>query len=441
MTDALAVAIPASIVALLIVLNGLFVAAEFAIVGAPRAAIAARAGRGERTGRMVNGVLTEPRNQDRYIATAQLGITFATLGLGMYGEHQLAHWIEGQLDGWAALPTWVAAHTMATVMAITVMTYFHVVIGEMVPKALALEHAEGTALRVTPPMLWLRRLMFPLVVGLNAIGNGLLKLIGIDRAAGSEEQYYSTEELEFVVQESLKSGMLGDGSGQILRELFDLGGLVAEDVMTPRVQVEGLRIGTTPADMQRMLAEHAHTRYPVYGENMDEILGVIHVRRIAELVESERPLDRDGVRDVPFVPDSTPLPSVVKRMRSQDVQFAVVIDEHGGTAGIITPDDITDEILGRIPEGDGLGEMFRDAAERLHVAGTVRLDELSERLQVQLEHPEADTVSGLVLALLERPPHIGDVVEYDDVELRVVEVQGRGVAQVIATPLVPPPGD
>ncbi|MDA1010060.1 MAG: hemolysin family protein [Chloroflexi bacterium] len=438
MTDSLAVVIPVSIVALLIALNGLFVAAEFAIVGAPRAAIAARAARGERVARLVNSVLTEPRNQDRYIATAQLGITFATLGLGMYGEHHLAHWIEGQLDGWSAFPAWLAAHTMATVIAITVMTYFHVVIGEMVPKALALEHAEGTALRVTPPMLWLRRLLFPLVVGLNAIGNGLLKLIGIDRAAGSEEQYYSTEELEFVVQESLKGGLLGDGSGQILRELFDLGGLVAEDVMTPRVQVEGLRVGTPPEDLQRLLAEHAHTRYPIYGEDMDDIQGVVHVRRIAELVESWQPLDRDGVREVPFVPDSTPLSSVVKRMRAQEVQFAVVIDEHGGTAGIITPDDITDEVLGRIPEGDAPAEMFRDAAGRFHAAGTVRLDELSERLQVQLEHPEAETVSGLVLAVLERPPHVGDVVAYDDVELRVVQVQGLGVSQVIATPLVPP---
>ncbi|MEX2376313.1 MAG: hemolysin family protein, partial [Dehalococcoidia bacterium] len=363
---------------------------------------------------------------------------FATLGLGMYGEHQLAHWIEGQLDGWDAFPAWLAAHTLATILAITVMTYFHVVVGEMVPKALALEHAEGTALRVTPLMLWVRRLMYPLVIGLNAIGNGILRLIGIDRGAGSEEQYYSTEELEFVVQESLKGGLLDQGSGQILRELFDLGGLVAEDVMTPRVQVEGLRLGASPEDLRHLLATRPHTRYPVYGEDMDDLLGVIHVRHIAELVDSGRALTRESVREVPFVPDSTALSSVVKRMRSQAVQFAVVIDEHGGTAGIITPDDITNEILGRISEGDGLGEMFEDAAGRLHVAGTVRLDELSEQLQVQLEHPEAETVSGLVLALLERPPHVGDVVDYDDVELRVVEVQGLGVGQVIATALTPP---
>ena len=214
MPDLVASLTPVVIVLALIGLNGLFVAAEFAIVGAPRATIEARARRGERIGRMVHGVLTDARNQDRYIATAQIGITFATLGLGMYGEHQMAHWIESQIDGWGGIPTWIAAHVLATVLAITLMTYLHVVLGEMVPKALALEHAEATALRVTPPMIWLRRLMYPLVLGLNAVGNGLLRLASIERSGGSDEQYYSAEELAFVVDESLEGGALDPGSGR-----------------------------------------------------------------------------------------------------------------------------------------------------------------------------------------------------------------------------------
>lgn len=424
--------IPAAIVMLLIGLNGLFVAAEFAIVGAPRATIERRAAEGGRAARVVMRILHDPRNQDRYIATAQLGITFATLGLGMYGEHQLAHWIEIQLDGMDELPAWIAAHTLATILAISAMTYLHVVLGEMVPKSLALSHAEGTVLRVTPPMLWMRRLMYPLVVSLNAIGNGLLRLIGIDRSQGSQEQYYSAEELEFVVEESLEGGLLEGGSGRILRELFDLGGLTARDVMTPRVYIRGLPLGAPPAEYTRLALERAHTRYPVYSGDLDDIVGVVHMRDLATLAAAGLPLEGDLVRPVPFVPDSTRLSSAVKRMRDQWVQFVVVIDEQGGTAGIITPDDVSEEILGRVPEAGGSEEIYHDESGRLHVAGTVRVEELGEALGVALEHEEVETVSGLVLALLERPAEVGDVVEYDGVEVRVVAVDGRAVAEAIA---------
>ncbi|MGE3961153.1 MAG: hemolysin family protein [Dehalococcoidia bacterium] len=430
--------IPVLIVLALVGLNGLFVAAEFAIVGAPRAAIERRAAAGQRAARTVSRILNDPRNQDRYIATAQIGITFATLGLGMYGEHQLAHFLEVRFEEWGVEASFIAAHTLATLLAIAAMTYLHVVLGEMVPKSLALSHAEGTALNVSPPMLWVRRLLYPFVLGLNAIGNGLLGLIGIDRSRGSEEQYYSAEELEFVVQESLEGGKLEQGSGRILRELFDLGSLVAEDVMSPRVQVRGLRVGAPLEEIRTLIASYPHTRYPVYGEDLDDVLGVVHVRDLAGLIEQGRDLEADIVQEVPFVPSSTSLATVVARMRGQRTQFAIVLDEHGGTAGIVTPDDVTDEILGRVPETDTTAELFRDASGRLHAAGTVRLDELSERLRLQIEHPDAETVSGLVLALLERPPALGDAVEYDGIELRVAQVDGRGVGQAIVEVLPEP---
>lgn len=435
--------VPTAIVLLLIALNGLFVAAEFAIVGAPRATIERRAAEGNRSARAVARILHDPRNQDRYIATAQLGITFATLGLGMYGEHQLAHWIEERLDAWEGIPTWVAAHTLASIVAIGTMTYLHVVIGEMVPKSLALSHAEGTALRVTPPMIWIRRLMYPLVLALNAAGNGLLRLLGVDRSRGSQEQYYSPEELEFVVEESLQGGLLERGSGHILRELFDLGDLTAGDVMTPRVHVRGLPLGAGAEEYADLALQHPHTRYPVYRESLDDIVGVVHIRDVARLAAARMPLTEDAVRPAPFVPDSTRLSSVVKRMRDQWIQFVVVIDELGGTAGIITPDDVSEEVLGRVPEAGGAEEIFHDAVGRLHVVGTVRVEDLGESLGVALEHDEVETVSGLVLALLERPAEVGDVVEYDGVEVRVIAVDGRGVAEAIArtVPATPEPAE
>lgn len=425
--------IPAAIVAALIALNALFVAAEFAIVGAPRATLERRAAKGDGGAARVLRILRDPRNQDRYIATAQLGITFATLGLGMYGEHQLAHWIGEHLEDWAALPAWIAAHTLASVAAITVMTYLHVVIGEMVPKSLALQHAEGTALNVTPPMLIVRRILYPLVLLLNAVGNGILRMFGIDRSQGSQDQYYSPEELEFVVEESLGAGLITRGAGRVLRELFDLGALTAEDVMAPRVQVHGVRLGATPEEVAALIRDHPHTRYPAYRDEVDDIAGVVHVRDLATLIAEGRPLTSDVVHAVPYVPESTPLASVVRRMGDQHVQFAVVIDEHGGTAGIITSDDVSAEVLGRVSETGAPGEIFEDATSRLHVAGTVRLAELGERLRRSVTHEEVDTVSGLVLALLERPPRVGEAVEHEGLRIQVTRLDGRGVADAVVT--------
>lgn len=419
--------VPAIIVALLILVNGLFVAAEFAIVGAPRHSLERRAAEGDRAARRVTKVLNDPRNQDRYIATAQLGITVASLGLGMYGEHQLAHWLDERLVSWDGLPGWIAVHTLASVAAVAVLTYFHIVLGEMVPKSLALQRAEGTALAVTGPMLVIRAVTFPLVYGLNAIGNGALRLFGINRAEGSHDQYYSAEELEFVVEESLSAGLIERGAGRVLRELFDLGALTAEDVMAPRVQVAGLREGASAEEIAQAIREHTHTRYPVYRENLDDIIGVVHVRDLMPLLLAGQPLPASAVQTVPYVPESTPLETVVQRMRAQHVQFAVVLDEHGGTAGIITPDDVSEEILGRVAESNVPGEVFRDATGRLHVAGTVRLDELGEQLRRAVTHEEVETVSGLVLALLERPPRIGDVVRHQGLRIQVTRVDGRGV--------------
>lgn len=430
--------IPVAVVTILVVLNGIFVAAEFAIVGAPRATLERRAAEGNAAARAVTRVLRDPRNQDRYIATAQIGITLATLGLGMYGEHQLAHWIGEQLEHWDAFPKWLAAHTVASILAISVFTYVHIVFGEMVPKSLALSHAEGSALRITPVMLAIRLLLYPFVIGLNAMGNVLLRFVGVDRSKGSTDRYYSAEELEFVVEESLQAGLISRGSGRVLRELFDLGALTAEDVMAPRVQVRGFAQDASVEEMARVVREHLHTRYPVYRDSLDDIVGVVHIRDVSGLILANRPLHPGVVTPVPYVPGTTPLDTVVKRMSDQSVQFAVVLDEHGGTAGIITPDDVSSEIVGRVEESDGPGEMFRDAAGRQHVAGTVRLDELGERFNRHVDYEDVETLSGLVLALLERPPRIGDVVEYDGLRIQVTRVDGRGVADSVVTPLAVP---
>jgi CBS domain containing-hemolysin-like protein len=435
MASLLDVLIPVSIMAVLILLNGLFVAAEFAIIGAPKAAIDRRAADGDKLAKRVSLILSSPQRQDRFIATAQLGITIASLALGMYGEHILAEWIYHGLETLGA-GSWAAAHTLATVLAIAVMTYFHIVVGEMVPKSLALQQAEKTAYGITPVMLAIQAIVFPLVLLLNGIGNGILKLMGINRQAGPAEHFLSSEELQFLVEESQEGGLMRPEAGRVVMELFEFGELTAGEVMVPRVAMRGLPLGATTAQIRDVLKVAPHTRYPVYQGDMDHVVGVVHVKDVLKLLMRESPLTEGIVREVPRVPGTATLDVVLNVMRESRVQLAVVMDEHGGTAGIVTIEDLFEEVAGEIDEGPAGALKFRtDAAGRLHVSGGVRLEEIGEHLGVTLEDPHVDTVSGLVLMLLNRPPRLGDVLAYQELLFEVTAVENYGVKAAVISRL------
>jgi CBS domain containing-hemolysin-like protein len=422
----MAIAIPILVILALVLLNGLFVAAEFAIVGVPRASIERRAAQGHRVARVVRRIINNPRRQDRYIATAQLGITFASLGLGMYGEHAMAGWIAGWLDSLGA-GKWIAAHALASVLAIGILTYLHIVVGEMVPKSLALMSAERTALWITPPMLYIQYALYPLVVGLNGLGNAVLRGMGIRREFAASH-YHTPEEIEFLVQESADGGLLKGASGRVLRDLFQFGERTADEVMVPRVHVQGLPVDATAAQMLALIRETRHTRYPVFAGDLDHIVGMIHIKDLFQLLRAGRSLRESQIRPVPYLPETAQLDTVLATMREARTQLAVVMDEHGGTAGVITLDDLFEEVVGDMVEGPPtLPEVTRDETGQLLVAGTVRVDEVGEALGIELEHEEVDTVSGLVLSLLDRPPLVGDVVVHDRVRFEVTAVDGHGV--------------
>ena len=428
--------LPVLIILVLILLNGLFVAAEFAMVGVPRTRMERLAAEGHAVARLVLRILDDPRRQDRYIATAQLGITGASLGLGMYGEHVLAQWLAQALESFGA-SRWIAAHGTASVLAITILTYFHIVLGEMVPKSLALLSAERTALWITPPIRWIQILLYPLVVGLNAIGNGILRLMGIQREF-SAAHFHTTEELEYLVRESEAGGLLRAETGKMLRGLFDFGELTAGEIMVPRVRVLGLPLDASAEQITSVVLASRHTRYPVYQGDLDHIVGAIHIKDILLLTLAGKTLKDNGIRRVPYVPETAELDTVLATMRQAHVQMVVVMDEHGGTAGIVTLEDLFEEVVGDIEEGTSpLPDVSRDAEGHLRVAGTVRLAEIGEMLGVTLEHEEVDTVSGLILMLLDRPPVVGDVVTYDRLRFQVVAVEGHGVGTCLVAPETP----
>lgn len=415
------------IIAALILLNAIFVAAEFAIVGAPKMSIDKKAADGNRLARVVQSVLRDPQKQDRYIATAQLGITVASLGLGMYGEHVLADGIYHYLGG-SGGPAFLASHTFASVVAVTILTYFHIVVGEMVPKSLALQRAETMALWITPPMLWTKNLLYPFVVGLNGLGNLTLRLIGVQRTVSHAEQYYTPEELALIVQESEELGALRTDSSQVLQELFEFGDLTADQVMVPRVRITGMALGSTPDEIREVLGSSPHTRYPVFQHDLDHIIGMIHIKDALRLLLDNETLAQAHARPLPLMPETAELDDVLDTMRRERTQMVVVLDEHGGTAGIVTLEDLFEEVVGEIADSPtDAPPFYRDPSGRLRVRGTMRVDEVGQQFDLDLEHEEVDSVSGLVLTLLGRTPVVGDRVRYERLEFEVTAVKGHGV--------------
>ena len=425
-----------AIITALVIANGIFVAAEFAIVGAPRQAIQRLADRGHRAARLVVNVLSDPIRQDRFIATAQFGITVASLGLGMYGEHVVAEWIARWLEDMGAA-RWIAAHAVASVVAVVVLTYLHIVVGEMVPKALSLQHAASTVLWVAPTMLALERALLPLVVGLNALGNRILRLMGIRRQEVGTERYHTTEELQFIIEESQEGGMLRGEAGQILQELFEFGDLTAGEVMVPRVHVVGIPEGAKPEELRSLVRMHPHTRYPVYKGSLDNIVGSLHMKELLRLMVTDRAATEREARSLPYVPGPAPLDEVLSAMRRYRSQMAVVMDQHGGTAGLITIEDLFEEVVGEIEESRDRMPIVRDSEGRLHARGTVRLEELAAPLGHSIEHGKVTTISGLMLTLLGRPAAVGDVVQYQGVRIEVTAVIGRGVQDAVITLVSP----
>jgi len=421
---------PITIIALLVLVNGLFVAAEFAIVSAPRASIEHQVTQGSRLAIRVLRILDTPLLQDRYIATTQVGITAASLGLGMYGEHWLADRIAALLEPLGGAQ-WIAAHTIASVVAVAVLTYLHIVIGEMVPKALALQSAQVLALYLTPFVEVLERVLMPLVVPLNAIANGMLRLFGVRRQAVEGERYHTAEELQYIVQESQEGGLLRGEAGQILRDLFEFGDRTAGEAMVPRVLLTGIPVSCEPDELRAVVRAQAHTRYPVYSGDLDHIIGSMHIKEVLRHLISNQPVDARDARELPYVPGPVPVDRVLAAMRRYRAQMAVVMDQHGGTAGLVTMEDLFEEVIGDIEEGRGRAAIVWEPDGRVRVRGTVRLDEVSKTLDWPLENERVTTISGLVLLLLGRPAQKGDVVTWNHVRIEVASSVGRGVGEAL----------
>lgn len=424
------VVLPIVAVIALVAINGVFVAAEFALVGSRRSRIDALAADGNRGARWLLKIFDRPTGKDSYIAVAQLGITLASIGLGMYGEPAIAHWLYDPFESLSLSEG--AAHTVGFLVALSLITYLHVVFGEMIPKALALSTPEATSLRVNPVMRASSAIFRPAVALLNWVALSLMRLLRIPEP-DKTMSLYSSEELAIVTDESAEGGALAELQREMIHNIFELEELTAEELMTSRKHVVAIAHDATRADIAARIHASTTSRYPVYVGDLDHVIGLLHVKDFVRTSQSDDPIDLTTlVRRLPTVGGNTAADDLLATFKRERIHAALVVSELGSTIGFVTLDDIISEVIDD-PAGD------HDLPAVVHDDGSVTLDgettltELAEDYGLTFEHDDVTTLAGLVLVETGTLPRLGDRVESQGHELTVEGVDGHKLTQIRVT--------
>jgi len=412
----------------------LFVAAEFAFVKIRSTQV----DRLEREGKAGAGMVRAATGRlDAYLAVCQLGITISSLGLGWLGEPAAATVIEPLFELFG-IPEGVL-HPVALAVSFGIITFLHVVFGELAPKTIAIQSSEGTSLFVAPFMRFFYYLLLPGTIVFNGTANAITRMLGYPPAREGEDTH-TEDEIRSLVQQSARQGMLEEDEEEMVGAVFELNDKVAREIMVPRPDVVSL-----PADMvlRKLLSVAAagnYTRYPVYEvDSPDRIVGAVHVKDVLRAIESEGGIDAtltasDLAREVLVVPENRPIDGILEDFQKQELQMAIVIDEWGSFEGLFTLEDIIEEIVGEIrdefDEEEPAVHMLPDGS--YSIDGRIPIGVVNEALGSEFESEDFDTIGGLVLGHLGRAPEVGDEVSLDSYLLHVDEVDGPRVAQVIA---------
>ena len=418
----------AAVVAL-VAANGLFVATEFAYVAVRRTRVEHMATQGQARAKLL---LASLKDLDSYIAATQLGITMSSLALGWLGEPAVARVIEPAVDG--TVGTWAAnavAHGVAVALAFTVITSLHIILGELAPKSLALRRSEATALWVALPMAAFNKVFRPVVWVLNRAGQGVVRPLGIGPAA-QHEVNLPPEELELVIEASARAGLLSTSELLLARRALEFSAIQADQIMVPRTEMSAIDAEATLDQVLSIVEEHHHTRFPVYEEDLDHILGILDVKELLGLVHHGGTDWRPLVRAAVAIPESVSVEVAVAAMRAQQVQIVVLVDEHGGTSGILTADEVLYRLLGRWLGGGKVAETVRPLATgNLLVSGLALIADVEDATGAELADEDYDTVGGFMMARLGRIPRVGDRIDVPGYQFRVMAMDGRRVDRVL----------
>ncbi|MFL5613458.1 MAG: hemolysin family protein [Gemmatimonadaceae bacterium] len=415
-----------AIVLLLVFANGFFVAAEFALVAARRSRVDEMAAQGDAGARVVQRTL---KDLDRYISATQLGITLASLALGWLGEEAVAAMLDRMLVhlGFAA-PAAAVHTTAAAITAFLVITFLHIVLGELTPKSIALVRPEGVSKLVARPLLAFATVMRPFIAVLHGAANAMLRALGV-RPRSERDTVHSPEELRLLVMQSRAQGVLDETDSKMLAGVFDFHEKRARDVMRPRTEIVAVDVDASESEVWTLMRSERYSRYPVYQGSLDDVVGVL-VAKDLWLKEPSRPFDLRALMRKPlYVPDTRPAERVLDDLRRSRAHMAVVLDEYGGTAGIVTLEDLVEEVIGDI--NDEYDFAVREAIEAngvLELAGSMSLVDVRSDYRLPIPDGDWTTLGGYTFARLGRVPKIGDRAAFPGGELEVVAMDGRRVA-------------
>ena len=410
-------------VGVLIALNAFFVAAEYGLVTARRTRIIELQHQGNRRARDVLRITGDP---PRFIAAMQLGVTLTSLGIGALGEATLSH----EFDKWMAT-------ALAIVLAYAILSFFHVVFGELVPKGAALGHSERTALWVSAPVRAFITVFRPAIWLLDASSEAILRAFGLE-PPGAEREVHSEAELRMLVSRSTREGEIDESERELIDKVFVFGDKEAADVMVARPDVVAVSVDMPPEKALETVLDHPYTRYPVFRHGLDDIVGVLHVRDLFTAIY-ERGIGsvrlEELLRPAYVVPETKDLASLLQEFRRTSNHFAVVVDEYGAMDGIVTLEDLLEEIVGEIEdEFDVPEEQVEQIGEDSYrVDGMFAIDEFNGRFGTDLPDEDFHTVAGFVFGQLGRAPEPGDDVSYDGMRFDVLEVEGNRIERIAVT--------
>lgn len=421
------------IVAFLLFVNGFFVASEFALVKVRKTRLEQLSHEGNRNAKKA---LKLVENTNKMLAAAQLGVTIASIALGWVAEATIVALIQPLI---ALLPNIngnVAAHIIAVPLAFVIVTYFHVLLGEQLPKCFALRYTDTLALLVATPMDMFITLFKPFVWILMVSGDKILNMCHV--SASEASLVHSTEELDMLVDASYNEGVLNETETEMLHNMFKFSDLMAKQAMTPRTDMVCIPVDITYDELTKFALENQYTRYPVYEEeNIDKILGFIHIKDLYSVtMNNEKFSINKLIRPLMLIPETMTLDNLVIEFKKTHGQMAVVVDEFGGTAGLITLEDVLEEIIGDVQDefDEEEGADIERVGENTYIAnGIMRIDEFADFLNLDeklLEEDDVDTIAGLVVKLLGRIAEVNDTVSYNGITFKVIEVEGARITKL-----------
>ncbi len=418
------------IITFLLLLNAFFVAAEFALVGVRKTRILQLSNEGNFDAKLA---LDAIKNIDRYIAAVQLGITISSLGIGWVGESTIARLIHPLFsflpDSFESLTT----HTVAITVAFALITVLHVVIGELMPKSIALQFPEGTTLFVAKPMYVVTRLFAPMIFLLNGLGNILLRMCRIEPASG-HHLVHSTEELNMLIDASYKGGVLNEKETEMLQNVFKFSDLTAEQIMIPRPDMVCIPLDISQENLSKILIENQYTRYPVYGSDLDHIVGFLHIKDIYPIIAEHKKIELSSIlREAFFIPETMTIDNLAVEFQKRRFQMAIVVDEFGGTSGLVTLEDVLEEIFGEVQdEFDEEEKDVKQTGENVYeICGKMRTDEFNEYFNVSLDDDEdVKTIGGYFVKKLGRIAKENDEVSDEFFTYRVVKTDSARVLKL-----------